>query len=184
MLGEDADIVSIWNTGLASYTDQNWQQAIDMMEEALRVYSNYKNQTLLCIKQCEEGGKITCWWLCYANHTLKSVCYFCWNAMPMIIIISAQYRASLCMMYVYSFLPGNLSTLSSRQKKVLENYSESDPLIEQFVRYGLKGKCVRDCKNAHPRLKLHNPDPVVMGEFHRYMPCSYLHYAYYQVNWQ
>lgn len=60
MLGEDADIVSIWNTGLASYTDQNWQQAIDMMEEALRVYSNYKNQTLLCIKQCEEGGKITC----------------------------------------------------------------------------------------------------------------------------
>lgn len=52
MLGEDGDIVGLWNSGLVSYTDQKWQQTVDMLEEAVRLYDNYKDKTLLCIKQC------------------------------------------------------------------------------------------------------------------------------------
>lgn len=57
VLGEDGDMVELWNSGLASYTAQNWQGAVDMMEEALRLYHSYKNETLLCIKQCYRESK-------------------------------------------------------------------------------------------------------------------------------
>ena len=43
-----------------SYTDQKWSQAVDMMEESIRLYNYYRNQTLLCIKQCEEESKLVC----------------------------------------------------------------------------------------------------------------------------
>ena len=68
VLGEDSDIVSIWNTGLTSYTDQNWEETIDMMEEALRLYEQYKKQTLICHKQCEHNGN--------GKHMDHIVCFF------------------------------------------------------------------------------------------------------------
>ncbi len=57
-MGEDQDISDLWNSGLVSYTDQKWSQAVDMMEEAIRLYNYYKNQTLFCIRQCEEESKL------------------------------------------------------------------------------------------------------------------------------
>lgn len=57
VLGADEDISSIWNSGLISYTDQNWRETVDMMEEALRLYTHYRNKTLTCIKKCNREGE-------------------------------------------------------------------------------------------------------------------------------
>ena len=52
VLGEDGDIVDLWNSGLVSYSNQRWQQAVDMIEEAVHLYDRYRDQTLACIRQC------------------------------------------------------------------------------------------------------------------------------------
>lgn len=48
----------MWDSGLVSYTDQNWQQAVDMMEEVVRLYDQYRSQTVLCNKQCEGESEL------------------------------------------------------------------------------------------------------------------------------
>ena len=56
-LGEDQDIRDIWNSGLDSYTDHNWEQSIDMIEEAVRLFNQYENHTFNCLKTCKDEGK-------------------------------------------------------------------------------------------------------------------------------
>lgn len=58
-LGEDEDISNIWKSGLASYTDQNWYQTVDMVEEALRLHALYNNKTLACIKKCDRESEFS-----------------------------------------------------------------------------------------------------------------------------
>ncbi len=50
---------NIWQTGLYRYTDQKWNQTVDLMEEALRLFNIYENQTILCLKECQTGGIYT-----------------------------------------------------------------------------------------------------------------------------
>lgn len=50
---------NIWQTGLYRYTDKKWNQTVDLMEEAVRLFDIYENQTILCLKECQTGGKIT-----------------------------------------------------------------------------------------------------------------------------
>lgn len=37
---------------MVSYSKQEWQQTVDMMEEALKLYHQYENITLACLKKC------------------------------------------------------------------------------------------------------------------------------------
>ena len=86
------------------------------------------------------------------------------------------------MHHVNSRLLGKIGSLSEKKKEVLALYMDSDPLIEHFVLYGIKGKCIRECKSTSLSKKLQNPDPVLIEQFDRYVPYSYLHFAYYKVN--
>lgn len=51
-LGEDQSIESLWNSALASYTRQEWQSTVDLLEEALKLYHQYENITSGCLKKC------------------------------------------------------------------------------------------------------------------------------------
>ena len=42
----------MWKSGLASYTKQEWQPTVDLLEEALKLYHLYENVTLECLKNC------------------------------------------------------------------------------------------------------------------------------------
>ena len=42
-----------------SYSSGEWEQAIDSMEEALRLFYHYDNQTYICLKKCKEEGEST-----------------------------------------------------------------------------------------------------------------------------
>ena len=41
-----------------SYTDQKWQEAVDMVKEALQLFYQYDNQTLHCVKKCKAEGEM------------------------------------------------------------------------------------------------------------------------------
>lgn len=89
-----------------------------------------------------------------------------------------------CKIIVLYSPPDNLDKFSDSRKKVMENHFEIDSLVEQFVSYGIKGKCMKDCKSRSLPPKLRLPDPVLMKDFERCLPYSYLHYSYYQVKKQ
>lgn len=55
-LGEDQDIKDLWNSGLDKYSEQNWEQSIDMIEEAVRLFNQYENHTFHCLKACKDKG--------------------------------------------------------------------------------------------------------------------------------
>ena len=57
-LGEDASLQELWTTGLTSYSNGEWEQAVDTMEEALRLFYHYDNQTYICLKKCKEEGEL------------------------------------------------------------------------------------------------------------------------------
>ena len=72
--------------------------------------------------------------------------------------------------------------LSKTQQEVVGKYTGGDdPLINQFLVYAAKGKCVRECKAKMLRPNMRYPDPKVVREFRNRKPYSYLHFAYYQV---
>ena len=75
-----------------------------------------------------------------------------------------------------------IDLLTNQTKKTLEGYFKEDPLIQQFAEYAAKGKCMRDCKAKNLPSQLRSPDPVIIDEFRRYVPYSFLHFSYYQVN--
>ena len=56
-LGEDTSLQDLWTTGLTSYSNGEWEQAIDTIEEALRLFNHYDNQTYICLKKCKEEGE-------------------------------------------------------------------------------------------------------------------------------
>ena len=47
----------IWRSGLERYSQGEWGQTIDMMEEALRLFNDYENQTYTCLRNCKEDGQ-------------------------------------------------------------------------------------------------------------------------------
>lgn len=77
---------------------------------------------------------------------------------------------------------GTISNLSKKNREAFELYQGSDQLLELFLLYGVRGKCISECKSGSLSPKLRNPDPVLMKEFNRYLPYSYLHFAYYKVS--
>lgn len=152
-LGEDEDIQELWNSGLDSYTEKNWQQSIDMLEEALRLFNQYENNTFNCLKACKDEGKLD---------------------MPA--------RLSVNWKLLNVALIGLDLQLSSKDKETIENYAEDDPFIRQFIVYAARGRCVRECKTRSLPPKLRTPDPALIKEFRKRIPYSYLHFAYYQVS--
>ena len=85
-------------------------------------------------------------------------------------------------MYKFIFHTGSDFKLSKREREVVDSYSANDgPLVEQFLVYAARGKCVRECKARSLPPKLRVPDSVVLRLFRNRTPYSYLHYAYYQV---
>jgi len=42
----------IWKSGLERYSQGEWGQTIDLMEEALRLFNDYENQTYTCLQNC------------------------------------------------------------------------------------------------------------------------------------
>lgn len=63
----------------------------------------------------------------------------------------------------------------------LQNRDSGNLLIDQFLLYAVRGKCLRECKAKHLPPKLRNPDPGLLKDFRRRLPYSYLHFAYYKV---
>lgn len=47
----------IWKSGLEHYSQGEWGQTIDLMEEALRLFNDYENQTYTCLQNCKEDGQ-------------------------------------------------------------------------------------------------------------------------------
>ena len=85
-------------------------------------------------------------------------------------------------MYECVFHTGSDFKLSKKEREVVDSYSANDgPLVEQFLVYAARGKCVRECKARSLPPKLRVPDSVVLRLFQNRTPYSYLHYAYYQV---
>ncbi|XP_064394427.1 endoplasmic reticulum protein SC65-like [Halichondria panicea] len=58
-LGEDERLEDIWQSALYRYTDEEWNQTIDLTEEALRLFNVYENQTLLCLKECQTADNLS-----------------------------------------------------------------------------------------------------------------------------
>lgn len=79
------------------------------------------------------------------------------------------------------FTGSNLQ-FSSKDKETTEKYAGDDPFVRQFLVYAARGKCVRECKARNLPPKLRNPDPLVIKDFRKRIPYSYLHFAYYQVS--
>lgn len=52
------DLSGLWNSGLASYTGKDWEKAMDMIEEAVRLYDQYEKHSLICHKKCEDTGQL------------------------------------------------------------------------------------------------------------------------------
>ncbi len=158
VLGEDERIENIWETGLHRYTDKMWSQTIDLMEEAVRLFNIYENQTILCLKECQTTGK---------NSTVYQL------ALCVYVIVHA-YHHSECYC---------IAEPSASQQKTLKDYAGDDePFVSQFLVYATRGKCLRDCKARTLPSHLQYLDPVLVQEFRRRKPFSYLHFAYYQVS--
>lgn len=152
-LGEDQRIEDLWNVGLNSYSDQQWEQCIDMLEEALRLFNQYENATFSCLKMCKDEG----------------------------ISFQASIKYKWVSSLLWFFFAESVIQLSSKDKQTIEEYAGDDPFIKQFVLYAARGRCMRECKARILPPKLRNPDTEVIKEFRKRMPYSYLHFAYYQV---
>lgn len=57
-LHKDLSLEELWEGALDAYGRNEWQSTVDLLEEALKLYSNYENQTFQCLLQCQEEGKV------------------------------------------------------------------------------------------------------------------------------
>ena len=57
-LGESQGIEDMWRTGMKNYEQSQWQVTVDMVEEALRLFHRYENESYLCLKKCKEEGEL------------------------------------------------------------------------------------------------------------------------------
>lgn len=47
----------MWNQGLTYYSDQNWEKAIETIEESLKIFEQYQKHTKQCLQSCENSNQ-------------------------------------------------------------------------------------------------------------------------------
>ena len=57
-LHKDLSLEELWEGALEAYGRNDWQSTTDLLEEALKLYTNYENQTFQCLLQCQEEGEV------------------------------------------------------------------------------------------------------------------------------
>ena len=56
VLGEEENLQNMWKQGMQSYSNKNWQEAIESIEQSLKLYQMYQNATKLCLKTCANSS--------------------------------------------------------------------------------------------------------------------------------
>ena len=60
VLGVEENLENMWKQGMQSYSDKRWQEAIESIEQSLKLYEMYQNATKLCLKACVNTSTLVC----------------------------------------------------------------------------------------------------------------------------
>ena len=56
-LGTDQNIESLYKSVNRNYETDKWQNALNAFEEASRLFSEFENKTVECVRHCSESSK-------------------------------------------------------------------------------------------------------------------------------
>ena len=57
-LQRDMSLEDLWSAAMEGYRSNDWQTAVDQLEEAILVFEAYQNATLHCLQKCNQNGKL------------------------------------------------------------------------------------------------------------------------------
>ena len=79
-----------------------------------------------------------------------------------------------------AFVAGSFQ-LSEKDLETVKKYAGDDRIVQQFLTYASRARCVRECKAKTLSATQRYPDPEILKKFKLRESYSFLHFAYYKV---